>query len=297
MRFGIMAMQIGALIPSDVAPNQMSEHAAGFDHAALVGRLHGYGFNPVELGGDLVMFMPHTYAPPAIEKLAALKVETGVSYTVHLPLWSVEPAALLEPVRAGSVAAMVQVLKATLPLDVEAYVVHSTGSLAAEFYRMNLPEMARFVILKQFQGRALESLKALLGETGVSPRKLAVETIEFPLELTMELVEGLGLSYTLDTGHVLSGFSGPVDLFDAVDKLLPRLANVHLHDSPRWEPGTDIVYGKDHQALGRGDLDLGRFLDRLHEGGYGGPLVFELTVSEAVSSLEMVRRIRPEYLT
>lgn len=296
MRFGIMAMQIGALIPANVAPGEILAHVAGFDHAALVRQLHGQGFNPVELGGDLVMFMPHTYAPAVIEKLAALKAETGVTYTVHLPLWSVEPAALLEPVRAGSVAAMAQVLKATLPLDVEAYVVHATGSLAAEFYRMHLPEMARYVILKQFQGRALESLKALLGETGVAPRKLAVETIEFPLELTMELVEGLGLSYTLDTGHVLSGFSGEVDLFDAVDKLLPRLVNVHLHDSPRWTPGTDIVYGKDHQALGEGDLDLGRFLDRLHAGGYAGPLVFELTVPEAVASLAAVRRARPEYL-
>jgi sugar phosphate isomerase/epimerase len=209
----------------------------------------------------------------------------------------VEPAALLEPVRAGSVASLAHVLRATLPLEPEAYVVHSTGSLAAEFYRMNLPEAARYAILKQFQARALESLKALLGETGVAPRKLALETVEFPLELTMELVEGLGLSYTLDTGHVLSGFSGPVDLLDAVGKLLPRLANVHLHDSPRWEPGADIVYGKDHQALGRGDLELGRFLDRLHAGGYGGPLVFELTVPEAVASLEAVRRVRPEYLS
>ncbi len=137
----------------------------------------------------------------------------------------------------------------------------------------------------------------MLGETGVNPRKLAVETVEFPLELTMELVEGLGLSYTLDTGHVLSGFSGPVDLFDAVEKLLPRLANVHLHDSPRWEPGTAIVYGKDHQALGKGDLDLGRFLDRLHAVGYRGPLVFELTVPEAVASLEVVRQVRPQYLS
>ncbi len=296
MRFGIMAMQIGALIPANVAPTAIPAHVAGFDHAALVRRLHGYGFNPIELGGDLVMFMPHTYGAPAIEKLAQLQAETGLTYTVHLPLWSVEPAALLEPVRAGSVASMVHVIQATRPLQVEAYVVHATGSLAAEFYRMNLPEAARFVILKQFQGRALESLKAMLGETGLAPRKLAVETIEFPLELTMELVEGLGLSYTLDTGHVLSGFSGAVDLFDVIDKLLPRLANVHLHDSPRWEPGTDIVYGKDHQPLGKGDLDLGRFLDRLHEGRYGGPLVFELTVPEAVASLEVVRQARPQYL-
>ncbi len=296
MRFGIMAMQIGALIPTDVAPAQIPAHITGFDHAALVRRLHGYGFNPVELGGDLVMFMPHTYAPPAIEKLAALQAETGVKYTVHLPLWSIEPSALLEPVRLGSVASMVQVVRATQPLDVEAYVVHATGSLAAEFYRMALPEVGRFVILKLFQGRALESLKMLAGETGVAPRKFAVETIEFPFELTMELVEALDLSYCLDTGHVLSGFSGAIDLFDAVDRLLPRLANIHLHDSPHWMPGTDIVYGKDHQALGSGDLDLGRFLDHLHRSGYGGPLVFELTVPEAMASLEVVRRVRPEYM-
>jgi sugar phosphate isomerase/epimerase len=297
MRFGIMAMQIGALIPSGVAPNEIPAHVAGFDHAALVRRLYDHGFNPVELGGDLVMFMPHTYAPPAIEKLAQLQAETGLRYTVHLPLWSVEPAALLEPVRAGSVASMAHVLKATLPLDVEAYVVHSTGQLAAEFYRMALPEMARYAILKQFQARALESLKALLGETGVDRRKLAVETIEFPLELTMELVEGLGLSYCLDTGHILSGFSGPVDLFETVDKLLPRLITLHLHDSPKWLPGTDIVYGKDHQALGAGDLDLGRLLDQLYAAQYGGPLVFELTVPEALASLETIRQVRPQYLS
>jgi sugar phosphate isomerase/epimerase len=123
-----------------------------------------------------------------------------------------------------------------------------------------------------------------------------VETIEFPLEMMMELVEGLGLSYCLDTGHILSGFSGPADLFETVDRLMPRLATIHLHDSPKWIPGTDIVYGKDHQSLGKGDLDVGRLLDQLHAANYGGPLVFELTVPEAVASLEVVRQMRPEYV-
>ncbi len=31
--------------------------------------------------------------------------------------------------------------------------------------------------------------------------------------------------------------------------------------------------------------------------GYAGPLVFELTVPEAVASLEVVRRVRPNYLS
>jgi sugar phosphate isomerase/epimerase len=296
MRFGIMAMQLDALIPTGGSPQDVMRHVTGFDHAGLARDLQAQGFDPVELGGDLGMFMPHAYAPPAIEALAALKAETGISYTVHLPLWSIEPSTLLTPVRKGSVEAMAAIVRATLPLEPEAYVIHATGALAAEFYRMRLPDLARTVILKQFQARAGESLRALVEETGLPRRKLAVETIEFPLELTMELVDSLDLSYCLDTGHILSGFSGAHDLFETLELLLPRLVTIHLHDSPRWQPGTDIVYGVDHQTLGRGDLDLGRLLDQLAAAEYRGPLVFELTVPDALASLEAVRRTRPEYL-
>lgn len=296
MRFGIMAMQLGALLPPGADPAQLPAHVAGFDHAALARGLYERGFDPVELGGDLVLFMPHTYAPAAIERLAALQAETGLAYTVHLPLWSVEPSTLFDPVRRGSVQALADIVRATRPLNPEAYVVHATGALAAEFYRMRLPEQARAIILRQFQARALESLRAVLAETGLPSRKLAVETVEFPFDMTLELAEALDLSLCLDTGHVLSGFAGPIDLFDALERMLPRLIEVHLHDSPRWTPGSEIAYGLDHQTLGRGDLELGRFLDRLAAANFAGPLVFELTVPEALASLEVVRQVRPAYL-
>lgn len=292
MRFGIMAMQLGALLPARLDPTQLPAHVAGFDHAALARQLHDRGFNPIELGGDLVLFMPHTYAPAAIERLAALQADTGVTYTVHLPLWSVEPSTLLTPVRQGSVQALADIVRATQPLAPEAYVIHATGALAAEFYRMRLPEQARAIILRQFQARALESLRALLAETGLPARKLAVETVEFPFDLTLELAEALDLSLCLDTGHILSGFAGPVDLFDALERMLPRLIEVHLHDSPRWTPGSPIAYGLDHQALGRGDLDVGRLLDRLAAANFTGPLIFELNVPEALASLAVVRQVR-----
>ena len=76
-----MAMQIGGAT-AGAGPEQMMAHITGFDHAGLVRDLHGRGFDPVEAGGDLVMFMPHAYALPAIERLAALKAETGVEDTV-----------------------------------------------------------------------------------------------------------------------------------------------------------------------------------------------------------------------
>lgn len=286
MRFGIMAMQLDALVPPGITPQAAQAHIAGFDHAALVRRLAGAGFNPIELGGDLALFFPQAYAPQTVERLAQVGAELGIGYTVHLPLWSVEPSTPLTPVRLGSLRSAVDVIRATAPLAPEVYVFHATGALAAEFYRMRLPELARGLLLRQFQAGALASLRAILEETGLPSRKLAVETVEFPFELTIELAQALDLSLCLDVGHVLSGFSGPVDLFDALEICLPRLAEIHLHDSPRWQPGSPIVYGVDHQALGRGDLDVARLLARLAAANWQGPLVFELTLAEALVSLE-----------
>lgn len=293
MRFGIMTMQLEALVPSGAPAEQVMANIAGFDHASLAKSLFDQGFNPIELGGDLGMFLPHAYNEAAIERLKALKSE-GVSYTVHLPLWSVEPSTPLTPVRRGSVEAVVQSVRATLPLDPEAYVLHATGALAAEFYNMKISEMARAIILRQFQNGARESIKTILTETGLPSRKLAIETIEFPLDLTLELAEELDLSICLDTGHVLAGFPGWYDFFEVVERVLPRLAEVHIHDSRKMPEG-QRGYGEDHKPLGTRDLDLGRFLDRLAEANYQGPLVFELTVNEALESLTVVKSVRPQY--
>lgn len=293
MRFGIMAMQINALIPAGAPPEQLLASITSFSHAGLVRGLAEEGFNPVELGGDLVLFLPHTYSQTEIQGLAELKQELGLSYTVHLPLWSVEPSTPLAPVRQGSVQALAEIIQATRPLEPENYVMHATGALAAEFTQMRLPEMARLLLLRQFQAGARQSIQSILKETGLPSRKLAIETIEFPFDLTVELADELDLSICFDTGHVLVGFSGPVDFFEALERCLPRLAEIHLHDGPWQGPEHKIGYGKDHQPLGAGDLDVGRLLDRLQAANFNGPLVFELRVEEALASLETIRRIRP----
>ena len=252
MRFGIMAMQVGSLIPANLPPDQVLDHIGSFNHARLVNELVDHGFHWIELGGDLSLFLPQTFSPDAIKELLELKKERGVRYTVHLPLWSIEPSSPAKPVRTGSVQSVVEIIQATQPLDPDIYVLHATGSLAAEFYRMHLPETGRRLLLRQFQGYARESLQMILKETGIPHRKLAIETIEFPFELTLELAEELDLSICFDTGHVLVGFSGAVDFFQALDASLPRLGEVHLHDGPWQGPEGIIGYGKDHQALGKG---------------------------------------------
>jgi sugar phosphate isomerase/epimerase len=297
LQFGIMAMQPRLLLPPGADGAALAAHLAGFDHARLVGRLADGGFDLVELGGDLVLFFPDALAPPAVERLDALRRERGLTYTVHLPLWSVDPSTPLGPVRQGSVRALVDAVLATLPLEPAVYVLHPYGALATEFYRMRtLTEGARQAVLGLFQDRARDSARAILAETGIPRRRLAIETVEFPFERTVELAEELDVSMCLDTGHVLAGFAGDVDLFDALERCLPRLAEVHLHDAPWQGPERSIGYGRDHQPLGAGDLDVARLLDRLESAGFRGPVVFELTVDEALASLELVRSLRPSAL-
>jgi sugar phosphate isomerase/epimerase len=293
LRFGIMALQLESLVPPGLPPGAVMNHLAAFDHAALVRQLHGYGFDTIELGGDLVLFLPQIFSPGAIESVARLKEEKGIHYTIHLPLWSTEPSTPLEPVRRGSVEALLEMIRAVQPLDPEVYVLHATGSLAAEFYQMRLPDAAKGLIMRQFQTRALESLRILLAESGVPSRKLAIETVEWPFELTLEMAERLDLSMCYDTGHVLVGFSGPGDVFAALDQCLPRVAEIHLNDGPWQGPERNIGYGKDHLQIGAGDLDAGRLLDTLAAAEIRGPVVFELTPSESLASLEYLRRLRP----
>jgi sugar phosphate isomerase/epimerase len=294
MRFGIMTMQMGMLVPPGQPAEQLLANITTFDQASMVHTLVDAGFNPIELGGDLPIFLPQTFSAQAIERLKDLKSH-GVSYTVHLPLWSVEPSTPQLPVRKGSVQAMLEVLRLTEPLEPEVYVMHATGALAAEFCNMRISEIARGFILRQFQSGARESLKQMLAETGVPSRKLTIETVEFPLDMTLELADELDLSICLDTGHVLAGFPGWFDFFEVLEKCLPRLAEVHLHDSRKMPEG-QRGYGEDHKPLGTRDLQLAPLLDRLSAAGFDGPVIFELQLEEALDSMKVIRQLRPELI-
>jgi sugar phosphate isomerase/epimerase len=287
-------MQIGRTLQRAGSSEALLESVLRFDHAAAVRDLAGAGFGVVELAGDLELFVPEAFAPAQIERLGALAAELGLTYTVHLPLWSVEPASPLEPVRRGSVEALVANIAATRPLAPEVYVLHATNALAAEFGRWRLPPVARGALVGLLAERARQSLEEILAATGLPSRALAIETVEFPFEPTLDLAEELDLSICLDVGHVLAGFAGPVDVFAALERCLPRLAEIHLHDAPWWGPEFTMRYHEDHRTLGDGDLDLGRLLDRLLAAGWDGPVVLELRVDEAVASLEVIRRVRPE---
>ncbi len=97
----------------------------------------------------------------------------------------------------------------------------------------------------------------------------------------------------MDTGHILSGQSGQIDLLEFVQQYYSRLSEIHLHDG-----ALNPVEGKkspyfDHQILGQGDLPIVEFLSDLEAKKFDGPIIFELTRTQAVESLEVIRKLLP----
>ncbi len=294
MEFGIMEMQLDQLIPTNMSDAKALQQLTNFDRSRLIQSLVDQGFSLIELGGDLGLFFPQAYRPDQIQSLLDLKEKQGLTFTVHLPLWSVEPSTPLAPVRKGSVQAIINVIKAVKPLTPEVFVLHATGALAAEFYQMKLPPAAKNLALRQFQNNAMTSIETLLKETAIPSRKLAIETIEFPLDLTLQIAEQLDLSICLDTGHVLAGFSGIMPFEEALTACLPRLAEIHLHDCPDCVKTGKLGYGKDHQPIGTGDLDVNLLLKTLDQESFHGPIIFELSVQEALQSIQRIKQNKVE---
>ena len=310
MRFGIEQMQPALLIQhvqqmlagsgktNAVTPEmlQAMSQRLNVDVAAQVSYLADLGFHLIELNPDLTIFFPRCYSLPAVEALRQLKATRQLSYTVHLPLWSLEPSTPMQAVREGSVDTLVDAVLRLAPLEPEVFVLHATGALAAEFSRMKALQRMRPLVLELFAAQARRSIEQLLQRTGLPSRLLAVETIEFPFEQTVALAEAFDLSLCLDTGHVLAGYTTGVSLGEALEGTLPRLAEVHLHDGYRREGPNGAITIADHLPLGAGDLPIEPFLDRLAGAGFSGPVIFELTIEEVQASLELVRQRRPSLL-
>ncbi len=295
-RFGIEVLQEPLLLemaaPLLAGPAGLPEKLPPLDVAGLVERIAGYGFRLIELNTDLNIFFPHSFGVPALKRLMELKESHGLRYTVHLPLWSLEPSSPFEEVRKASVDVMVDAVLRFAPLDPEVYVFHATGPLATEFFiSSSIPDLARPLLMLMFQRNAARSIEEILRRTNLPPRALAIETIQFPLDLTLGLAEEFDLSVCFDTGHVFSRQPGPVDFHEALKKCLPRLKEVHLHDawfrpepegSPRWA---------DHLPLGEGEVPLGAFFASLKEAKFEGPIIFELTIPEALKSMDKLKEV------
>lgn len=292
LRFGIQLLQAPLLLELSRPWLERAAGAAGVDAAQLTERIADEGFDLIELNPDLPVLFPESFSLPALRRLQELKETRGVHYTVHLPLWSLDPSSPVEGIRRASVDLLADAVFRLAPLQPEVYVLHIAGPLASEFFTSPaIPEAVRGALMRRFQQQAARSLEELLRRTGLSPRSLAVETIQFPLELTLELAEAFDLAVCLDTGHVASQQPGPHPFQEALERCLPRLAEIHLHDGYyRRRPDGSMAWA-DHLPLGHGEVPVRELLQTLEVHGFTGPVILELSLDAAKASLAFLRQM------
>jgi len=166
--------------------------------------------------------------PREIGELAAIGEESGLSYTVHLPL----DLFLGDPdprIRQSSVNKCLRAIAATSGLKPHAYIVHFQGS-PTEDHRRWLDE-SWLMRLDQSVGQILDHLEA--------PRLLCAETLSYPFQVVEDLIERRDLGICLDVGHIIL-YHQPLDLY--LQRYLPRTRVIHLHGNSD---------GRDHQDLSR----------------------------------------------
>jgi len=194
----------------------------------------GYRENVARLGGhldeiELLMFESQPSSRPSktlVHDLMRLGEAHAVTYNVHLPT----DLALSHPdedVRHRSCRILKSFLETLTPLNPTVHVlhlpppdgIHGAGDLLA------------------WQRTAGETLENIL-ETGLTPRRLALENLFFPSEWLTPLVEAFDLGVCLDIGH-LALQEGDLEGF--LNLHGRRVVITHLHG---------IRNGKDHGPLG-----------------------------------------------
>jgi sugar phosphate isomerase/epimerase len=253
----------------------------------------GLGYEVIEITLDFGNILPGILKPETVQKLVDLKDELGHSYTVHLPLWSVEPATFNEEIRKGSVNSTVDAIKLAEPLNPEAFVLHSTGSLGAEFSRLSFSPDVVEMICTYMTSYAATSLEEIITKSEVDTKKLALENVEFPFRFTRELADEYDTGICFDTGHLMARYSGDESLPEFYKTHKDRIIEIHLQDGFYGVKNGAIVKD-DHIPIGQGQMPVREFMMELVKDKFKRPVVFELTAEEAEESKQHLREVVPE---
>ena len=289
MRFGITPIEvdnIASVIQSDKGLRSFLD----FRFSDIILEAIEKGYQHCEITLDLFQILPVQINADESQRLINLKKEYDITYSAHFPIWSIEFASPNKFIREASVHSLVNSYKMFkfLEPDIEVFVLHPSGALAAEIMRMDIEPKYKDFILNIFVEFAVSSIKSLVRLTKIDKTKIAIENIEFPFQKTLEIIKrSRGPKLCIDTAHFLGGYSGDVDLVEITEKYLDITNEIHLQD---FNDGG----GADHAALGAGKNFPVKFLKTLHEYDFKGPIVFELTFEEAKKSIEFIKSQVPE---
>lgn len=178
---------------------------------------------------ELVLFesdeMANIPSVEVVSELDTLARENELTYTVHLPL-DIHTGHSEESERTRSVEKCRRIIERMAPLNPAAYLLHLDGDKRGGVPSDDIP---------RWQAQHHRSLSELIADT--APGRICVETLDYPYELVIGIVDEFGLGICLDIGHLLLyGYDVPAHL----EAYLQRTGVIHLHG---------IQTGRDHNAI------------------------------------------------
>ncbi|MDP8306410.1 MAG: cobamide remodeling phosphodiesterase CbiR [Candidatus Chlorobium antarcticum] len=165
-----------------------------------------------------------------IRRLANTADEHGLSYSVHLPLDAYLGHSDRSE-RLRSVEKCRKIIELTRPLPVSAFVTHAEAGPGVDVNLFTEDGVARFSDMFR------QSINQLLKTSEASADEFAVETLNYPYAYIWPVVDELGLSVTLDVGH-LEFYGFPLE--EHLKDYLNRTRVLHVHG---------VREGKDHNSL------------------------------------------------
>ncbi len=170
--------------------------------------------------------------PDEIRELHDLCLDMDTTCNIHLPI----DVSITEPDKEKRSTALNQIAQA----------IKCVESLAPSTWTLHLPYVGAVtdnISLQTWQDRAAAAVKTLLRITGIAPRRISVETLDYPPLWLEPVAEALDLSVCLDIGHLMEyGF----DIAETFKRFKDRISILHLYggvEAGRGHVGLDRLPG------------------------------------------------------
>ena len=162
-----------------------------------------------------------------IDELMQLSQDLQVSYNIHLPT----DIAISDP----------SVFRQNQAVDTLLGILERTAPLSATSNTLHIPcaiDINDVSNLKKWQEAVYRSLEKIIS-SGLAPGKLAIETLDYSLEILEDIIADLQLSICLDVGHLIIAGARFESEFNRYGG---SVSIIHLHG---------VEDRQDHQSLNR----------------------------------------------
>jgi sugar phosphate isomerase/epimerase len=162
-----------------------------------------------------------------ITKLCRLAEEFDLSFNVHLPT----DISISDQNPAGqerAVETMIQIMDLVRPLDPSALILH------VPYHGESLDDP----VVRNWQNRVYKNLQEIIS-AAQNKKIIAIETLDYPLELLEDIIVEMDLAICLDLGHLMVY---DYDVLEVFNKYASKTSVLHLHG---------VANGCDHTALER----------------------------------------------